>query len=50
MHNITKGYIQLKYSEISSHYFCVDPNTAVLQTLKDDITMQSVLVLWVKHT
>lgn len=42
MHDITRGYTQLKYSEISSHYFCVDHNTAVLQTLKKDITMQSV--------
>lgn len=29
MHNTTEGHIQLKYSEISSHYFCVDHNTAV---------------------
>lgn len=49
MHNITRGYKQLKCSEISSHYFCVDRNTAVLQTLKEDITMQSVFVLWVKY-
>lgn len=32
MHNITKGNIQ--FIEISSHYFRVDHNTAVLQTVK----------------
>lgn len=28
MHSITKGYLQ--FSEISSHYFCVDCNVTVL--------------------
>lgn len=32
MHSISKGNIQC--SEISSHYFCVDHNTAVPQPVK----------------